>query len=316
MKISFIATVYNESKNIHIFLNSILSQTNLPKEVIIVDGDSSDRTYEILKSYSYRFKRIGIRYQPRIKKGNRAVGRNEAIRNATGNIIVCSDAGCILDKEWLKNIVIPFSKSSIDVVSGYYKGRYQNLFQKCLIPYVLVMPDKVNPSKFLPATRSMAFKKIMWERIGGFPEKYSHNEDYAFAQLLKKKGANIFFKEDAIVEWMPPETLSQAFKMFFRFALGDAEAQIFRPKVIFIFLRYILGILLAFYAIIRPVDIMALLVLSLIVFYCIWATVKNYKYVREVRASIILPILQIVSDFAVMIGTFTGILKIWDTKKT
>lgn len=315
MKISFIATVFNEEENINKLLDSLLVQTRLPHEIVIVDGKSQDGTYEILKSYTDKFKELKIRYHLAIKKGNRAIGRNEAIKYATGDIIICSDSGCILDKNWLKNIIKPFIKSGVAVVSGYYKGKSNNVFQKCLIPYVLVMPDKVDPSNFLPATRSMAFRKLIWEKIGGFPEKYSHNEDYVFAHRIKKLGTNIIFEKNAIVEWVPPSTFIDAFKIFFRFALGDAEARIFRPKVVFIFLRYILGILLLFYAIIKSVNVFFIIILALIIFYCIWAVVKNYKYIKDVRATLILPILQIGSDFAVMIGTMVGLIKIWDTKK-
>ncbi len=316
MKISFIATVYNESEDIQKFLQSILLQTKLPHDVAIVDGDSSDGTYKILESYSDEFSKLGVRYRVVIKKGNRATGRNEAIRLATGDIIVCSDAGCILDKNWIKNIIEPFAKSNSEVVAGYYKGKYKTLLQKCLIPYVLVMPDKVDPKNFLPATRSMAFKKSIWVKTGGFSEKYSHNEDYAFAKRIKKEGINIFFEKDAIVEWLPPKSLKGAFKMFFRFAMGDAEALIFRPKVLLIFLRYIFGISILLYVIIEKDHILGLSLFILTILYIIWAIAKNYKYVRDLKAILILPALQIVSDVAVIHGTLSGLVKIWGIKKT
>lgn len=315
MKISFIATVFNEEENIDILMRSLLGQTKIPDEVIIIDGGSHDTTVERIKSYSREFEHKKVRFVLLTKKGNRSVGRNEAIKLSAGNIVVCSDAGCILDKKWVEFITDPYLTGKADVVAGYYKGKSNNVFQKCLIPYVLVMPDKVDPNNFLPATRSMAFRKLIWEKIGGFPEKYSHNEDYVFAHRIKKLGTNIIFEKNAIVEWVPPSTFIDAFKIFFRFALGDAEARIFRPKVVFIFLRYILGILLLFYAIIKSVNVLLIIVFALIIFYCIWAVAKSYKYIKDVRATLILPILQIGSDFAVMIGTIVGLIKIWDTKK-
>ncbi len=54
----------------------------------------------------------------------------------------------------------------------------------------------------------------------------------------------------------------------------------------------------------------------LVFLYIIWAVVKNYKYVRDLKAMIILPVLQVISDIAIILGTTIGILKIWDTKKT
>src|SRR6185437_12673858 len=130
--------------------------------------------------------------------------RNEAIRHATGDVIVCTDAGNILDKDWVEKITEPFEvlsktephpspllkgegiNKNIDVVAGYYEAIARTVFQKCVVPYAFVMPDKVDPNNFLPATRSVAFTKKIWEKVGGFDERLSHNEDYAFAKALQK----------------------------------------------------------------------------------------------------------------------------------
>lgn len=321
MKISFVATVFNEEETVGKLLESLAVQSRMPDEIIIVDGGSTDKTLSILAKFTSEEPKSLLRHHPRwkafTKPGNRAVGRNEAIRNATGDVIVCSDAGCVLDRDWVKKITKPFSKDvhlggvhsatsevgdpsvEIDVVAGYYAAKTSSIFQKCLVPYVLVMPDKVDPDNFLPASRTMAFRKSVWEKAGGFPEEYSHNEDYVFAKKLKKISANIVFAKDAIVYWMPRKNLKQAFIMFFRFALGDAQAGIFRPKVLLIFLRYFLGVLLVF-------SYFNTLYVILIL-YSLWSILKNYRYVKHWQAILILPILQIVSDIAVLSGTIWGI---------
>lgn len=315
IKISFIATVFNEEENIEVLMDSLLSQSVLPDEIIIVDGGSTDATILRIKNYESRIKEKFC-FKLLVKKGNRSVGRNEAVRNAKGDIIVCSDAGCRLDSEWTKRISRPFISKDVDVVAGYYKGKASSVFQKCLVPYVLVMPDRINPDKFLPATRSMAFRKSVWEKVKGFPEEYSHNEDYVFAKRIKKKGFRIKFEEGAIVEWMPPSSLYRAYIMFMRFALGDMEAGILRPKVILIFLRYLFAILVLVYVIIKGDTAWVWGLAILFAIYIIWAIAKNYKYVKHLKAIFILPVIQIVSDIAVLAGSLLGLIRIWDTKKT
>ncbi|MDP3987949.1 MAG: glycosyltransferase [Candidatus Levybacteria bacterium] len=314
MKLSFICTVFNEEKTIKPFLNSLFNQSRMPDEIVIVDGGSSDLTianikYQIL-NIKYR-KILGkINFKILVKKGNRSVGRNEAIKNASGNIILCSDAGCILDKNWVENIIEPFKDSKVDVVAGFYKGFCKTIFEKCLIPYVLVMPDKADPKNFLPASRTMAFTKDIWEKIGGFDESLSHNEDYVFAKNLEKNNAKIVFRRDAVVSLIPRKNLREAFHMFYRFAKGDSEAKILRPKVALLFLRYLAGFSLITFFLTSKSNLMLSGLLFLFFAYLVWAVLKNYRYVKHRKAFYILPVLQITSDAAVILGTLAGILKI------
>lgn len=306
MKVSFITTVFNEATNINLLIDSILSQSRLPDEIIIVDGGSSDKTFSIINE---RIKKDKLHIKLLIKKGNRSVGRNEAIRQATGNVLVCTDAGNVLDRNWIKNIVSPFADEKIDVVAGYYDSKAKNIFQRCLIPYVLVMPDNVNPNEFLPATRSMAFKKSVWEKVGRFDEKLSHNEDYAFAKKIKKEGFKIVFAKDAVVYWTPPSGFKKAFIMFLRFAYGDAEAGFYRPKALLVILRYFVGLLILGFSIYTHSLFLTVFIYMVIFNYILWSVLKNYYYVKNMRAIILLPLIQIVSDFAVILGTISGAIK-------
>ncbi len=305
MKTSLICTVLNEEKTIKNLLNSIASQTKNPDEIIIVDGGSTDKTIDIIKKESPKFKNIILLS----KKGNRAVGRNEAIKKSSGNIILCTDAGCTLEKNWVKNITQPFKNKKIDVVAGYYRGIAKNTFQKCLIPYTLVMPDKINPKTFLPASRSMAFRKSTWKKLNGFNEKLSHNEDYDFANRLKKSRANIYFQQNAIVYWQPRKNLKESFIMFFRFALGDAESKIWRTKVLILFARYILGIYLLMLTFLYKSLPGLIFIAACLICYVLWSVKKNYQYIKNKSAYYILPAIQLTADGAVIAGTITGVLK-------
>lgn len=307
MSISFITTVFNEENTIDGLLKSLFDQTRKPDEIIVVDGGGTDSTVNRIREEFA--KHPDIPAQIFVKKGNRSVGRNEAIKRTTGDIIAISDAGCILDKCWLKEISDPFGDKNIDVVAGYYKGKAKTIFQKCLVPYVLVMEDKVNPKTFLPATRSMAMRKKVWEELRGFPEEFSHNEDYVFANALRKNGYHIAFQKTAIVSWIPRNSLRSAFWMFARFAYGDAEAKILRKKIFVLLGRYLLFLLfIVIFAISKSSYIFVFLVIGIIL-YLIWSIEKNYRYINLPKAFFWLPILQVTSDLAVIGGTVLGLLK-------
>lgn len=303
MKVAVIATVLNEEKSISLLLSALQKQTLSPDEVIIVDGGSSDGTWEKLQAASKHNTWLKVY----AKSGNRSVGRNEAIKLSTVEVIAITDAGCIPHDNWLEELVKAYEQNKIPVIAGYYDARPQTPFQEAVVPYVLVMPDRVNPDEFLPATRSMLIEKQAWKSVGGFDETLSDNEDFAFAHALKDRGSKMAFAPNAKVRWLPTKKLSAFFWMIFRFARGDIQAGIVRPNVVFLFARYILLLCLVLLLILlQQGSLLMLLLLIGFIAYSLWAINKNKKYVP--RGWYWLPVLQYVADVAVMSGSVKGLL--------
>jgi len=302
MKISLITTVKDGEKEIGIFLDSILSQSIKPDEIVIVDGGSTDRTLKIIHDYKSRLKNINV-----IKRrGNRSVGRNVAIKNSKNMILACSDVGCILDKKWLEKITKPFEKKHIDVVAGFYKPITSSVFEKCLATYTCVMSDKIDPKNYLPSSRSIAFKKSAWKSVGGYNETLETCEDLVFARDLRRSGLQFITVKNAIVYWPQRKTIWQAAKQFFSYAKGDGQARYFRRSTPYLFGRYILGLILFLYAVVFQSYLVLLIMLFLFLVYIYWSIRKNYRYVHKKSAFVFLPLLQFTSDFTVMAGVTYG----------
>ena len=293
-KIAIIITVLHEELTLPHLLASLEMQTKRPDEVVIVDGGSTDQTRQILSSWKPNFS-----FQWFEHKGNRSQGRNAAISAAKASIIAITDAGCAPEPEWLDRITQRLVANDCDVVSGYYIPHAQTSFEKAAAAYMLVMPDHIHPNLFLPATRSMALKKMMWKKTGRFDERLSDNEDYAFAKKLQSVGAKICFERNAVVRWSPPKTWSAFLKQVWRFAYGDCFAGIVRPKVVFIFLRWFVFIVLA-----KTIFPLFLLVVFL---YACWAWAKNQKHVSSYSAIYLLPGMQLTTDLVVMVGSVQGL---------
>jgi glycosyltransferase involved in cell wall biosynthesis len=309
MKASVVSTVLNEEKSVEKFIDSIASQSVTPLELVITDAASKDKTVDLIKrkikEYSKKFKIVLI-----TKKGNRSVGRNEAIKKSNGKYIAVTDVGCIPDNDWLKNITKPFIKNnSIDVVSGYYKPTYKNIFEKSLSTYTSVMPDKLNADYYVPSSRSIAFRKEAWKNIGGYPENLDTCEDLVFAKKLKEKNFKFILAADAIVKWPQRRNLVEASKQFFSYAKGDGFAKYFRPNTPYLFLRYVFAAYLLFIAlIIKSMALNVIIVLGALS-YVAWAINKNYKYVNDIRGYFYLPLLQFTSDISVILGTSIGFIQ-------
>lgn len=294
-KISLILTTKNEESSIAKLLDSIKDQVLKPNEIVIADSLSSDQTIKIINFYK---KVLPIKLIS--QKCNRSEGRNLAISHAKNEIIAATDAGCILDKNWLKNITKPFNDKTVDVVSGFYRPIINSIPDELVYLYTSITPEKLNKDKFLPSSRSVAFRKKVWREINGYPEFLDSSEDIYFNLQLKKKNKKFIMAQNAIVYWHPRSPNQSIFKQFYVMARSSAYGGIIKKSVYFLFLRYLLGFMLLI--INYQLSIFAL------IFYSFWPFIKHKK------AIILLPLFQIYIDLIVMSGTISGLIKKW-TKK-
>lgn len=311
MNISICITVLNEEYSISKLLDSLLVQSKKASEIIIVDGGSIDKTVEIIKHYQKKYSLIKLV----VNKSTRAEARNIAVDLAKSEIVAMTDAGCITDLDWLKNITTPFETGKVDVVAGFYTMTGKTKLQKAMSVYMGVTPKRFN-QKFLPSTRSIAFTKKIWEEVGGFPEKAEGTaEDTLFNLKLVQNKAKISRMKNATVEWGMPETISDFYLKIKNYAKGDAKSNnwIFpgkgimshNIKVLSVFVRYLLALTLFLFSLFGNLSFAYLLICILT--YLVWAFRKVYLEFNDRKVALWGTVAQIVSDFAVMEGFLLGI---------
>ena len=94
-RISVCIGAYNRESYIRECIDSVLAQTRVPDEIVVVDDASTDKTLDILKSYGNQ-----IRLICREKNsGMCQITRNQATKAATGDLIAYLDS----DDAWLPN---------------------------------------------------------------------------------------------------------------------------------------------------------------------------------------------------------------------
>ncbi len=110
--VSVIIPVYNEKKHIDELFDSIANQTIENIEVIFVDDESTDGSYEIAQEYSRRDKRVQVYRQ---HKCNAGAARNLGMKKARGKYLYFVDADDFVEKNLLKYVVDRIEKTESDI---------------------------------------------------------------------------------------------------------------------------------------------------------------------------------------------------------
>jgi glycosyltransferase involved in cell wall biosynthesis len=226
LKVGLISTVYNEEANIRRWIAALRNQTSRPDEFVIVDGGSKDRTVELLNN---GFNGSDFP-KPRVvvQRCNIAAGRNIAIRNTTADIIVSLDGGSEPDPRWLEEITKPFrERPEVHAVGGWCPMIVTNELQRKIERTVFHKADSTpvgGPCS--PSSRNVAFRRTVWEAVGGYPEWLTLTaEDLIFNQLVEFIGYRFYYQPGAIVRWENRPSLLSYARMLKNYGYGAAEAR-------------------------------------------------------------------------------------------
>ena len=317
LTVSLITTVKNEADSMERLLESLLAQWRKPEEVIIVDGGSTDGTVEVIRAYQGK---LPLRLV--IGEGfNISQGRNAAIGQAQGEIIASTDAGVRLDPDWLKQLLLPFEEDdSVDVVSGVFLPDPQSLFEIALGATVLPTLSEIDPRRFLPSSRSVAFRREAWKEVGGYPQWLDYCEDLVFDFKLRRAGFRFLFAPQAVVYLRPRPHLAAFFRQYYRYARGDGKADLWRARHAIRYLSYLLaGPLLLGLGFLRHSLWWGALFLGAAAY--LWAPYKRLlpslrmlSPLDRVKALLLVPLIRVTGDIAKMVGYPVGVLWRWRSR--
>src|SRR5580658_923733 len=120
--VSVVLTELNEVQDIGKVIASLLAQQPPAAEVIVVDGGSTDGTWEWLEAAHQRDARlVAIRDETcslKFSPGPVSRGRNVAIAAAQSSLIACADAGCTYAPDWLRNLTVPLVAGRAEYALG------------------------------------------------------------------------------------------------------------------------------------------------------------------------------------------------------
>jgi len=311
LKVSVIATVLNEEDAVGELIDSLAGQTRRPDEVIISDGGSTDRTVERIRQAAAGRLELEILHLP---GSNIAEGRNAAILRAAGDVIAVTDAGVRLKPTWLEQLMIPFEKrpGRVDVTSGFFEPDATSIFELAMGATVLPSREEINPARFLPSSRSVAFTKEAWRRAGGYPEWLDYCEDVVFDISLRRNGCVFAWAPGAVALFRPRSSPRDFWHQYFRYARGDGKAGLWPERHAIRYASYLggLGLLLASRR--RPVFLLPLAAAAALhlkaPYRRLMPRLKGLGPRQKAEAVAWVPVIRLVGDLAKMAGYPMGLL--------
>ncbi len=132
VKVSVLIAARNEENNIKKLLESLYNQS-FPKElfeVIIVDDHSEDNTKEFINTFINNNKDLDIKLLEAEKEGKK-LAISQALHNASNELIIVTDADCVLNNLWIESIVGFYQENNCKMIlAPVLLSPAENFFEK------------------------------------------------------------------------------------------------------------------------------------------------------------------------------------------
>jgi glycosyltransferase involved in cell wall biosynthesis len=175
-------------------------------ELVVVDNDSTDATGAILAGYDGRLRVV------RERSRGRSAARNAGIRAAQGDVVAFTDADCVVDRGWLRNLVAPLTERDDLVVGGAIlaseAANRVELFGERIHDHRAAIERERPP---YVVTMNCATRLATLRRHALFDERFTRCEDVDLSYRLFSAGCSFRFVSGAIVRHRNERTLRGLF---------------------------------------------------------------------------------------------------------
>lgn len=230
--VSVIIPVRNEENHIESCISNLLDTTYpLSKiEIIVIDGESSDNTREVIKHLQEQGLNLKLFSNP---KKTPYAGLNIGLKHSKGDIILRLDARSICPRDYIKACIDTLIKTNADNVGGVQRPIGMTPTQEA-IAIAMTHPFGVGNAQFRIGKKSGyvdtvylgCYKRVIFDQIGYFDEDGPViSEDSSMNQRIIKNGGKVYLNKDIIVSYYTKDN----FKNFWRqyFVYGGARAHSF-----------------------------------------------------------------------------------------
>lgn len=301
MNISVIIPVKNDEKRVGQCIEAVVSQTIKPLEVILVDGNSIDRTVDVARNYPIRI--ITENY------GTIGGARQVGLESAFGDYIAFTDSDCIPCGNWLENLAKEFDKGIVGVCGGT-KNMGNNLWEKSValalnsfLGSANSVQDRVFKEKRFVKDISgcnCMYRKADLISVGGFNVTLAIDEDTELNKRLIKLGKMIY-TPNAIVSHNQHRDVKGFLRRMYSFGFARGKDRLWDIQVI----PPVFG--LAFLPLLFINLQLLLVIISLYILIIFFFSISIALKSRDIKFIFTLPLIYLLEHIAYTIGFWRGL---------
>ena len=158
MEVSVIIPTYNRPDDLKEALNSILKQTVLPGEIIIVDDGDVRETARLLEEMGGQIEDKGVclKHIPKTKTRGINISRNIGIKSSKGDVVLFLDDDVVLEENYVEQILKVYENNPDAVgvqgcIANYVRPRIKNIFNRLFF----LVHSEANTNRLLPSIQNV-----------------------------------------------------------------------------------------------------------------------------------------------------------------
>ena len=218
--ISLYIAAYNAEKTIEKSIRSILQQTLKPKEIIIINDCSTDKTLNLLKKFNQ------IKIINNKKNYGLAKSRNIALKYSKYNFLASIDSDVVCKKNWLEILFNTMVKKKADLIGGKLIDKYIKEPANHWRSYYLKQnwgDKQINNPQFIFGANFLLNKKKIKNLNIKYNETFRTNgEDVNFSKVLKSKNCNLYYEPKALCYHYQFDDITSLSKRYWRYSYYGA----------------------------------------------------------------------------------------------
>lgn len=201
----------NESKNLESIFQSILRLNHRPIQVVFIDDHSTDHGRELLEELVAQNHNLDLQVMILYSKGQ---GKKAAIETginyAKGELVLTTDADCLLPEDWVEGYLSAFNSEQIQLVAGpvisleneTFLQRFQQIEWASILSVTQIGFLMKKP--IMCSAANMAYRRSAFYSVNGYQDNRHHlsgDDEFLLKKIVQRfgEGSCIFIKENVVL---------------------------------------------------------------------------------------------------------------------